>query len=177
MTTERLLMRRWRESDLEPFAELNADPAVMELFPAVLTRAESDAFVERITTMFAEHDYGLWAVEEQSSHRFAGFVGLAPATFEADFTPAVEVGWRLATWCWGRGYAPEAARVAVADGFDRLGLAEIVSFTSAVNDKSRRVMEKIGMKHDIDEDFDHPRCLDNDLIKRHVLYRLARPSQ
>lgn len=175
ITTERLLLRRWRESDLEPFAALNADPVVMQLFPSTLTRAESDAFVGRITTMFAERDYGLWAVEEKSSGRFTGFVGLAPATFASDFTPAVEVGWRLAPWCWGNGYAPEAARAAVADGFDRLGLDEIVSFTAAVNDRSWRVMEKIGMQRDPDGDFDHPSCLDNDLIRRHVLYRLARP--
>jgi RimJ/RimL family protein N-acetyltransferase len=176
LTTDRLLLRRWRESDLAPFADLNADPVVMELFPSTLTRGRSDQLVDTIGVMFAERDHGLWAVEERSSGRFAGFVGLAPAVFDAPFTPAVEVGWRLATWCWGNGYATEAARVSIADGFSRLAFGEIVSFTAAVNNRSRRVMEKIGMRRDPSNDFDHPSCLDNDLIRRHVLYRLRRPG-
>jgi len=176
LPTPRLRMRRWREDDLEPFAALNADPVVMEHYSAPLTRAESDQMVERIEATFEREGYGLWAVEISSTGAFAGYVGLWPATFEAPFTPAVEVGWRLAKETWGRGYATEAARVAIADGFDRLGLSEIVSFTAAVNDRSRRVMEKLGMTRDPDEDFDHPNVAPGHPLQRHVLFRLRSHS-
>ncbi len=173
LRTERLLLRPWRDSDREPFARLNADPVVMEHFPAPLTRAESDAFVERVEEHFATNGWGLWAVETPE-HPFAGYVGLWPATFEAHFTPAVEIGWRLAREAWGRGYAPEAAREALRFGFETLGLDEIVSFTATANHNSRRVMEKIGLRHDPADDFDHPRVLDDPRLCRHVLYRLGR---
>lgn len=170
--TDRLRLRRWRPDDRAPFAELNADPVVMEHFPRTLSRAESDAFVDRIEDHFDRYGFGLWAVEVSDGGEFAGYVGLWPADFAAPFTPAVEVGWRLARRFWGRGLAPEGARVVVADGFDELGLTEIVSFTSQINTSSRRVMEKIGMSHDPDEDFDHP-VLDVDSpLRRHVLYRM-----
>jgi RimJ/RimL family protein N-acetyltransferase len=173
LATERLHLRRWREADLAPFADLNADPVVMEYYPALLGRAESDAMVERIEASFEGRGFGLWAVEVAATGDFAGYVGLLAATFEAPFTPAVEVGWRLAHRHWGRGYAPEAARAAVADGFGRLELGEIVSFTAAINHPSRRVMEKLGMTHDPAEDFDHPALPEGHRLRRHVLYRLA----
>lgn len=176
LATDRLALRRWRDADREPFAALNADPAVMEYFVAPLSRAESDAFVDRIEASFADRGLGLWAVEEAASGRFAGFVGLWPADFEAAFTPAVEVGWRLARWSWGRGFATEAARASLADGFGRLGVAEIVSFTSVLNGRSQRVMRALGMTRDPAEDFDHPRVPEGHRIRRHVLYRLARPA-
>lgn len=176
LTTERLRLRRWRSSDLEPFAALNADPVVMEHFPKPLTRAESDAMVERIEATFAREGLGLWAVEVSATGEFAGFVGLARPGFDAHFTPAVEVGWRLAAVHWGRGYATEAARAAVADGFDRLGLDEIVSFTSVGNERSQRVMRAIGMTHDPADDFDHPGMPPGHRLVRHVLYRLSRPA-
>jgi ribosomal-protein-alanine N-acetyltransferase len=171
--TERLLLRRWELRDREPFAALNADPVVMEFFPAVLSRAESDAFVDRAETHFDDHGFGLWAVDERQHGEFIGYVGLWTVAFEAPFTPAVEVGWRIARRFWGRGFAPEAAKAAVADGFDRVGLAEVVSFTAAVNHTSRRVMEKIGMKHDPGDDFEHPSVAAGDPLRPHVLYRLA----
>jgi RimJ/RimL family protein N-acetyltransferase len=177
LPTERLLLRRWRTSDLAPFAALNADPVVMESFPKPLTRAESDAMVERIETSFSRDGLGLWAVEVVASGEFAGFVGLWRPGFEAHFTPAVEVGWRLAARHWGRGYATEAARAAVADGFDRLGLDEIVSFTSVDNERSRRVMRAIGMTHDPADDFDHPGMPPGHRLVRHVLYRLPNPRR
>src|SRR5690606_13074652 len=127
LRTERLVLRRWRDEDRDPFAALNADPVVMEHYPATLSRAESDAFVDRVEAHLDEAGWGLWAVEVAESGDFAGYVGLWPASFEAHFTPAVEVGWRLARAHWGRGYATEAARAAVADGFARVGLEEIVS--------------------------------------------------
>lgn len=176
LTTERLVLRRWRSSDLEPFAALNADPVVMEHFPAPLTRAESDALVERIEATFTREGLGLWAVEVSATGELAGFVGLARPAFAAHFTPAVEVGWRLAAAHWGRGYAAEAARAAVADGFDRLGLDEIVSFTSVGNVRSQRVMRAIGMTHDPADDFDHPGMPPSHRLVRHVLYRLSRSA-
>ena len=175
LATARLLLRRWTDADLEPFAALNADPAVMEFLPMPLSRAQSDAFVERIESTFAREGYGLWAARVADSDRFIGYVGLSPATFEAPFTPAVEVGWRLARSSWGHGYAPEAAQAAVADGFERLGLPEIVSFTAVANERSWRVMEKIGMVRDERGDFDHPSLPDGHRLQRHVLYRLPRP--
>ena len=176
MRTERLLLRRWRGEDRAPFAALNADPRVMEHFPAVLSRAESDALAERIEAHFAEHGFGLWALEAPGVASFVGYVGLVWARFAAPFTPCVEVGWRLAAEHWGRGYAPEAARAAAAHGFGELGLREIVSFTVPANANSRRVMEKLGMIRDPADDFDHPALPPGHRLRRHVLYRLARPT-
>ncbi len=176
LVTERLRLRRWRDSDREPFAALNADPVVMEHLPAPLDRDESDALVDRISAHLDEHGWGLWAVELLESGTFIGFAGLAPAGFDAHFTPAVEVGWRLDRAHWGRGYAPEAASASVADGFERLGLDEIVSFTSTTNVNSQRVMQKIGMTHDPADDFDHPKMPAGHRLERHVLYRI-RPYQ
>lgn len=177
LRTERLRLRRWSDADLEPFAALNADPVVMEHFPAPLTRAKSDELVARIESTFDDEEVGLWAVEVTATGRFAGFTGLWPATFEAPFTPAVEVGWRLAREHWGQGYAPEAARASIADGFERLGLDEIVSMTAVGNDRSRRVMEKLGMTHDPADDFEHPKVPVGHHLRRHVLYRLTRPHR
>jgi len=175
--TERLLLRRWREDDREPFAALNADPAVMEHFPARLARAESDAFVNRIGAQLDERGWGLWALEVRETGAFIGFTGLAVPRFEAHFTPAVEVGWRLARSAWGFGYASEAARAAVAVGFGELGLDEIVSFTASANTRSRAVMERIGMTRNEADDFDHPALPEGHPLRRHVLYRLASPSR
>jgi RimJ/RimL family protein N-acetyltransferase len=167
------VLRPWREEDLEPFAALNADPDVMRHFPAMLTRAESDAMVARIEASFEERGYGLWAAEVVGGPPFIGFVGLAYQTFPAHFTPAVEVGWRLAKAHWGNGYAPEGARAALDFAFDELGLDEVVSMTTVANDKSRRVMEKIGMTRDPADDFEHPNVTDP-RIRPHVLYRISR---
>jgi len=174
--TERLLLRRWKDEDRAPFAALNADPIVMAHFPARLTRAESDAFVDRITQQLEDRGWGLWALEERSSGRFLGFTGLNVPGFQAHFTPAVEIGWRLARDAWGFGYATEAARAAVAVGFDEVGLDEIVSFTATSNVRSMRVMERIGMTHDPADDFDHPALAEGSPLRRHVLYRLSSPS-
>ncbi len=173
LETERLRLRRWKASDRAPFATMNADPKVMEFFPAVLSAGESGSFIERIEQHFAAHNFGLWAVESLEFEEFVGFVGLWPASFDAHFTPAVEVGWRLDHRFWGRGYAPEAAKRVLADGFDRLAFPEIVSFTATINIRSRRVMEKLGMRHDQSDDFDHPSVEFSSPLRRHVLYRLA----
>lgn len=176
LETERLRLRAWHAGDLAPFAALNADPAVMEHFPSLLTRGESDAMVARIGEHFARHGFGLWAVEALSIAEHVGFVGLSVPRFESHFTPCVEIGWRLAREHWGLGYAPEAARAALAFGFDRIGLEEIVSFTIPANVRSRRVMEKIGMRHDPADDFDHPSIPAGHPQRRHVLYRIGRDS-
>jgi RimJ/RimL family protein N-acetyltransferase len=143
--TDRLVLRRWTAGDLAPFAAMNADSRVMEHFPARLTREESDAMAARIEARFDELGFGLWAVEIPNVVRFAGYVGLTVPRFESNFTPCVEMGWRLAAEHWGHGYATEGARAAVEFGFQRLGLKEIVAFTVPANVRSRRVMEKVGM--------------------------------
>lgn len=174
LRTERLLLRAWRDDDLEPFAAINADPEVRRHFPGVLERGESDAQAERIRAGFAAHGFGLWAVEVPGQAAFIGFVGLSVPVFEAGFTPCVEIGWRLARAYQGRGYATEAARAVVRFGFTRAGLDEIVSFTVPANLASRRVMEKLGMQHT--EDFDHPLLPEGHPLRRHVLYRLSRAA-
>lgn len=176
ITTDRLVLRRWRSDDRAPFAAMNSDPRVMEFFPQLLSREESDSLVDRIEAHFAEHGYGLWAVEVPGSADFAGFVGLFRPRFTAHFTPCVEVGWRIAAEHWGRGYATEAARAAVEAGFT-IGLEEIVSMTVPSNVRSRRVMERLGMTRDPADDFDHPFLPEGHPLQRHVLYRIAHPAR
>jgi RimJ/RimL family protein N-acetyltransferase len=172
--TERLLLRAFLDADREPFAALNADPRVMEHFPHRLTREESDAFVDRMGVRWAEDGVGLWAVERRADGAFLGFTGLARHTFEAPFTPAIEVGWRLAVDAWGHGYATEAARASLRFGFEDRGLDEILSWTTIGNARSRAVMERLGMTHDPADDFDHPNVPVGSPIRPHVLYRLSR---
>jgi RimJ/RimL family protein N-acetyltransferase len=174
LETERLILRTWREADREPFARMNADPAVMEFFPACLSRVESDQAVDRIEQHFRERGFGLFAAELKIEGTFVGFVGLNVPRFNAHFSPCVEIGWRLAAAYWGRGLATEGARVALQHGFEVLGLDEIVAFTIPVNQRSRRVMEKLGMTHDPADDFDHPGLAEGHPMRRHVLYRLKR---
>ncbi|HKA92653.1 MAG TPA: GNAT family N-acetyltransferase [Acidimicrobiia bacterium] len=174
LRTPRLLLRRWRREDREPFAMLNADAVVMEHFPAPLSRDESDDLADRIEGGLEERGWGLWAVEAPGKAAFVGFVGLNPATFPAPFTPAVEVGWRLAREHWGHGFATEDARAAIDFGFDTLALDEIVSFTVPANTRSRRVMDRLGMHHDPADDFDNPIVPPGDPLRLHVLYRLER---
>jgi ribosomal-protein-alanine N-acetyltransferase len=171
-----LRLRRWTDDDLVPFAAMNADARVMEHFPKVLTREESDAVGARIRAHFDANGYGLWAVDVLGGAPFAGFVGLHDPGAELLGVPCVEVGWRLAHACWGKGYATEAAREALRFGFDALGLDEIVSMTVPANVRSRRVMETIGMIRDEAGDFDHPRIPEGHPLRRHVLYRMTRPE-
>ncbi|HEY8481811.1 MAG TPA: GNAT family N-acetyltransferase [Spirillospora sp.] len=172
LRTERLVMRRWKDGDREPFAAMNADPEVMEHFPAPLTRAESDALIARFEARFEEDGFGFWALETLGTGEFIGFTGLSVVRFTAPFTPAVEIGWRLARSAWGRGYATEAARRALRFAFDA-GVGEVVAFTAVANTRSRAVMERIGMTRDPADDFDHPLVADGHHLKRHVLYRVA----
>jgi RimJ/RimL family protein N-acetyltransferase len=174
LETERLLLRGWRDSDVETFIEMNADPVVMEFFPETYGEERTRRFVDLIRARWTELGYGLWAVERKDTARFIGYVGLWPATFPAHFTPAVEVGWRLAANAWGYGYATEAARAALDYGFNTLGLDEIVSFTSTINVRSWRVMERLGMRRDMAGDFDHPNVPQGHPVRPHVLYRIRK---
>lgn len=183
LRTDRLLLRQWRPEDREPFAAMNADPEVMRHFPALMDRAGSDALAARAESVIAAEGWGLWAVEApagpgaddgrggSAGTAFAGFIGLSVVPFEAHFTPAVEVGWRLARPFWGHGYATEGARAALTFAFVELELEQVVSFTAVANDRSRRVMERLSMTRDPADDFDHPR-LPGSPVERHVLYRL-----
>lgn len=170
LTTERLILRQWRDSDREPFARLNADPVVMTHFPRRLSREESDAAVSRTHEFIEKRGWGFWAVEVQGGAPFIGFVGLS----DPGFGPGIEIGWRLAREHWGHGYASEAAVASLHFGFEKLTLEEIVSFTVPLNERSRRVMERIGMSRDSADDFDHPRIEPGHPLRRHVLYRMKR---
>jgi RimJ/RimL family protein N-acetyltransferase len=173
--TERLVLRRWRDDDRAPFAALNADPAVMEHMQGLMTRERSDAFVDRIEAHWDERGWGLWAVEVPGVSPFVGYVGLWPADYVTG-DPMVEVGWRLAREHWGHGYVTEAAHEALRFGFEDVGLEEIVSFTVPQNERSWRVMERIGLVRDPSGDFDHPRvdAVAYPQLVRHVFYRLGR---
>jgi RimJ/RimL family protein N-acetyltransferase len=172
--TERLTLRHWQESDLAPFARLNADPRVMEFLPDVLTEAEGNALADRIEEHFREHGFGLCAVDVTTGQSFIGFIGLAVPAFHAQFTPCVEIGWRLAAEYWGQGFATEGAREMVRYAFEVIGLESLVSMTVHANIRSRRVMETLGMAHDPRDDFEHPNLPDGHALRRHVLYRLPR---
>jgi RimJ/RimL family protein N-acetyltransferase len=171
--TQRLHLRQWKESDREPFAAMNADPAVMEYFPSVLNRAASDNSIDAWQAQFAVQGWSIWAAELTQSGCFIGFIGLSVPKRELPFSPCVEVGWRLARPHWGHGYATEGARGALRVGFEQLGLPEIVSFTSVGNYRSRAVMERIGMRN-AREDFEHPGVPEGNPLRRHCLYRITR---
>lgn len=176
LETPRLILRAWRDTDTEPFAELNADPAVMEFFPKMLTRQETVEMIERIKGRFDEEGFGLYATELKETGEFIGFIGLIRPRIEAHFTPCVEIGWRIARRFWGKGYAPEGAAEALRSGFTDAKLDEIVSMTSKVNAKSIRVMEKLRMTRDPNDDFMHPAIDDGHPLKPHVLYRLSQSA-
>jgi RimJ/RimL family protein N-acetyltransferase len=172
LRTERLVLREWRDADRDDWAALNADPEVMEFFPATLDRAQADAAFDRISAALSSRGWGLWAVELEG--RFLGFTGLSTVGFEAHFTPATEIGWRLRRDAWGHGFATEAARAVTRFAFDEMALAELVSFTSVGNARSRTVMERLGMTSDPADDFDNPNVVAGSPLRRHVLYRLSR---
>lgn len=172
LVTERLRLRAWRETDFAPFAAMNADARVMEHFPSTHTRKQSDAIAHRVMATIEAQGWGLWAVEVTGGESFIGFTGLASPKFEAHFTPCIEIGWRLARDAWGKGYATEAARAALAFGFGELDLPEIVAFTAVGNARSVAVMQRLGMRRD--GEFDHPRLASSCPVRRHVLYRLPR---
>ena len=172
--SERLILRQWQQDDLEPLVTMSNDARVMEFFPSFHSREECEAMLQRIQAHHQQHGFCYWAVEIPGITRFAGFIGLAVPRFDAHFTPCVEVGWRLMPEYWGRGYATEGAAAAMRFGFETAGLDEIVSMTAIINTRSQRVMQKLGMTCNRDEDFDHPFVPPEHQLTRHVLYRIRR---
>jgi len=170
----RLILRSWREADLPAFAALNADTRVMQYLPGLLSREQSDHLARVIQQTISERGFGLWAAELRERSQFIGFIGLWIPRFEAHFTPCVEIGWRLAREHWGHGYGTEGAAAALRYGFERLNLAEIVSFTTISNQRSWRVMQRIGMSHSPADDFDHPAFPVGHPLRPHLLYRVTR---
>jgi RimJ/RimL family protein N-acetyltransferase len=176
LRTTRLLLRPWHAQDLDPLAAMNADPAVMEHFVAPHSRTQSAAMLERLQDGFRRQGYGFWAVELPGTAPLIGFIGLAPVPAQMPFAPAVEAGWRLAREHWGQGLATEGAQAAIDYGFGPLGLHEIVAYTATRNLRSRRLMERLGMRHDPREDFAHPEIVPGHALAPHVLYRLPAPA-
>lgn len=174
--TERLILRTWTEKDADPFFHINQDPKVIEYLLGPLTLEEVNNFLSRLNAQFEKKGYTLWAVELKESGELLGFVGLNYTDWKSHFTPAVEVGWRLGSQYWGKGYATEAATASLDFAFNTMGLDEIVSFTVPNNKRSIGVMEKIGMKRDIKGDFKHPKLSDDHPISLHVLYRISKES-
>lgn len=175
--TERLILRTWHEDDLDPMFKINQDPKVMEYFPALVNKEETHNFIDRIFKHQDARGYALYAVELKSTHEMIGFIGLlhrTKAELDVPFNPSNEIGWRLSSKHWGKGLATEGAKAVLDYAFCVLDLPEIVSFTVVNNNKSRRVMEKIGLHHDSNDDFDHPKLTDESPLKRHVLYRLTK---
>jgi RimJ/RimL family protein N-acetyltransferase len=173
LRTDRLVLRGWHPEDRKPYAALTADPEVMEHFKAVLDRRTSEAEADRLASDLERDGWGLWAVALVGDNRFIGFIGLDVVDFPSRFTPATEIGWRFAREAWGHGYATEAAREVLWFAFGTLGLDEVVSFTATTNLRSQRVMERLGMRHDPADDFDHPRLPEGHRLRRHVLYRMT----
>lgn len=176
LITGRLLLRRWRDDDRQPFQSLNADPRVMEFMPGLLQPKVSDDLIARIELHFERHGFGLFAAELRQDQTFLGFIGLSVPAYDAPFMPAIEIGWRLAADYWGLGLATEGARAVVRFAFEAAGLESLVSFTVPRNVRSRRVMEKLSMEHNPDEDFEHPLLPEGHPLRRHVLYRLHRQA-
>jgi RimJ/RimL family protein N-acetyltransferase len=175
-TTARLILRRWRQEDLAPFEQMNADPLTMRFMPGVLNGTETRLLVDRFEAHHLNHGFGVWALEAPGVAPLIGYTGLQRVAFNAPFVPAVEIGWRLAPQFWGKGYATEAAEAALRIGFEDLNLDQIVSFTVLANKPSWSVMERLGMTRDSAEDFDHPRLPVGNALRRHILYRKKRPG-
>ncbi len=174
LTTERLILRPWQESDIEPFARLNADPRVMEFFPETRNRQQSCEELNRIKAHFEEHGWGFWAVSVIDGADFIGFIGLKYFNLFPQIPQTVEIGWRLAFEYWGKGYATEGAQESLKYGFNDLNFEEIIAITAVQNTPSRNVMKKLGMHHNHEDDFDHPHIPEGNKVKRHVLYRLKK---
>ncbi|MGJ4925697.1 GNAT family N-acetyltransferase [Bradyrhizobium sp. HKCCYLS2038] len=174
--TDRLTLREWRDEDRAPFAAMSADPAVMQYLRALPTRQACDQWIDFQIKHWAEHGFGFWVVEDRASGTFLGAAGLFRIFFEAPFTPAVEIGWRLARAGWGQGFATEAARAALPFGFDKFGLDKFIAYAAPANLASQNVMRKLGMIRDAASDFDHPRIEPDSPLRRQVVYRLARAA-
>lgn len=174
LKTERLILRPWKKSDLEPFCTMNQDPKVMEFYPSTLTKKESDAFAQKIQREYAQRGYGFWAIEVPKIANFIGYVGLNYWDLKMDFAPCIDIGWRLASPFWGKGYATEGAKEVLHYSFENLKLEEIVAMATIGNFRSHRIMEKLGMQHSPKENFHHPKLPKEHPLSLRVLYRLPR---
>ncbi|WP_284090552.1 GNAT family N-acetyltransferase [Acinetobacter pittii] len=172
--TQRLILRQWKESDVEPFITMGLDQHVMQFFPNLLTPQESHNLIQKISSLIDKNGWGFWAVELKETHQFIGFIGLHSQPEQFDFSPCVEIGWRLAKGFWKQGYATEGAKAALDYGFNVLNLDKIVSFTTNINTPSQAVMERLGM-HKV-KNFDHPKVLLHHHLKAHVLYEIMSSS-
>ncbi len=170
--TDRLILRQWRTSDLDACAQMNADEDVMRYFPSTLSKEETMAMIERFSRGIEEQGWGFWACELKENHVFIGFIGINDRLIPKPIAPAVEVGWRLLKEYWGKGYATEGAKACLDFAFNQLGIEQIVSFTAEKNFRSRKVMERIGMKYE--GEFEHPKLPQGHPLRRHVLYRICR---
>lgn len=175
--TERLILRTWENKDIDPMAQIDQDPKVCEHLPAIGNRSATEALIKHIMRHYEQHGFSLYAVELKATHELIGFLGLMIPSFEAHFMPAVEIGWRLSSKHWGQGYATEGATAVLDYAFNQLGLKEIVSLTVPANVRSIRVMEKIGMKRDISDNFHHPKLPSNHPLSMHVLYRITKNNK
>lgn len=175
MQTVRLKLRQWTTADMKPFAELNADTAVMKYFPATLTESESNSLFRTITSRIADNGWGLWAIELLETEEFIGFTGLNKPYFEFPFNPCIEIGWRLGRNHWGKGYATEAANKALEFAFENLSLNEVVAFTPVLNIASQAVMKRIHMV-DTGHNFLHPAIPPGNRLKEHVLFKITKPE-
>jgi RimJ/RimL family protein N-acetyltransferase len=171
LNTDRLLLRQWRAEDLADFARINADPKVMEFYPNLLSTQESNAAADKFRSLITENGWGFWAVETISERAFIGLVGLHRPAYKLPFGPCVEIGWRVASPYWGKGYATEAAEASLKFAFDRLDLTEVYAFTSVANMKSRAVMERLRMVN-LQANFDHPTIPRNSPLREHVVYKV-----
>ncbi|MDF1683126.1 MAG: GNAT family N-acetyltransferase [Legionellaceae bacterium] len=174
--TERLILRTWTDDDLNSMVLINQDPKIMEYFPSTLTPEETHQFLQKVVDHDHKHGFSLYAVERKDTHECIGFIGLLCPSFEAHFTPSVEIGWRLASQHWGQGFATEGAQAVLDYAFRVLDIPEIVSFTTVKNQNSRRVMEKIGLHHDVNDNFNHPKLTEESPLRHHVLYRLEQQA-
>lgn len=174
LETERLKLRAWQESDLQPFAELNADKDVMLYFPSVLTREQSDNLADKFQHLILDHGWGFWAVELKATGQFIGFTGLNIQPEQFIFSPCVEIGWRFAKQYWHQGYATEAAKACLKFAFETLQLKEVVSFTAVHNTASEHVMQRLGMQAMFE--FNHPALTQESPLSRHILYKIVQKS-
>jgi RimJ/RimL family protein N-acetyltransferase len=173
LESDRLILRQWCDEDYRPFAQINADPRVMEFFPQVLSRVESDDLTNRCRELIAQRGWGFWAVELKESRDFIGMVGLNEPQHRLPCSPCIEVGWRLGYEYWGKGYATEAGKQALRYAFETLLLNEVVAFTTLKNKRSIEVMERLGMVN-MDRDFDHPALTPGHPLSKHVLYSITK---
>ena len=174
LETERLILRTWIDADLQPMLDINQDPKVMEYFPSLQDLKTTKSFLTKVNNHLNEHGYSLYACVRKNSNEFIGFIGLFTTDFKAHFTPATEIGWRLSSRHWGQGFATEGAKAVLDYAFRDLKRPKLVSFTATENKRSIRVMEKIGLHHNAEHDFDHPKLDDTSPLKKHVLYQLTR---